>query len=143
MRWKYTKLLMNLGNAVQATCAPSDAAQELVRAARREGRTCLEQAGIAHASADEDRERRGGLLTERPVGGAARRGGGSTWQSMARGTGAIEADYLNGEIVLIGRHHGFPTPVNECIRAFANRMARDRAPAASADAAELLRELAL
>ena len=43
----------------------------------------------------------------------APRGGGSTWQSLARSTGRIETDFLNGEIVLLGRLHGVPTPVNE------------------------------
>jgi hypothetical protein len=36
----------------------------------------------------------------------------STWQSFARGTSS-EIDYLNGEIVRLGRRHGVPTPVNE------------------------------
>ncbi len=34
-----------------------------------------------------------------------RRPGGSTWQSLARGS-TVEVDYLNGEIVLLGRLHG-------------------------------------
>jgi 2-dehydropantoate 2-reductase len=142
MRWKYRKLLMNLGNAVDATCAPSDAARDLVRAARHEGAACLDAAVVARASADEDRERRADLLTVRPIAGAGR-GGGSTWQSLARGTGAVEVDYLNGEIARIGRERGFPTPVNALLCAFANRMARDHAPPQSADAAPLLRQLAL
>jgi len=36
----------------------------------------------------------------------------STWQSFARGAGS-EIDYLNGEIVLLGRLHGVLTPVNQ------------------------------
>lgn len=39
----------------------------------------------------------------------------STWQSFARGAGS-EVDYLNGEIVLLGRRHGIPTPVNEAVQ---------------------------
>jgi ketopantoate reductase len=35
----------------------------------------------------------------------------STGQSLRRGT-TIETDFLNGEIVLLGRLHGIPTPVN-------------------------------
>jgi 2-dehydropantoate 2-reductase len=142
MRWKYTKLLMNLGNAVDATCAPSEAARDLMRAARREGNACLDAAGIARVSAEEDRERRADLLTVKQIDGA-RRGGGSTWQSLARGTGAVEVDYLNGEIVLLGREHHFPTPVNERLCTLANEMARAQAPPTSADAADVLRELAL
>ncbi len=35
----------------------------------------------------------------------------STWQSAARGA-STETDFLNGEIVLLGRLHGVPTPLN-------------------------------
>jgi 2-dehydropantoate 2-reductase len=52
------------------------------------------------------------------------RGGGSSWQSIARGTGDIESDFLNGEIVLLGRLHGVPTPANEALQALGNEMAR-------------------
>jgi 2-dehydropantoate 2-reductase len=142
MRWKYTKLLMNVGNAVDATCVPGTAAAELVHRARDEARACFDAAGIDRASPEEDRERRGDRV---PVGSPAhtQRGGGSTWQSFARGTREVEVDYLNGEIVLLGRRFGVATPVNEWVRNLANRMAREGAPPRSADAAQLLRELAL
>jgi 2-dehydropantoate 2-reductase len=39
----------------------------------------------------------------------------STWQSFARGASS-EIDYLNGEIVLLGRRHDVPTPVNEALQ---------------------------
>ena len=52
------------------------------------------------------------------------RAGSSSWQSLARGTGAIETDYLNGEIVLLGRLHGVPTPLNAALCAVAGRYAR-------------------
>ena len=71
-----------------------------------------------------------------PVGRTSRQGG-SSWQSLERGTGNIEADWLNGEIVLLGRLHGVPTPVNERLQAVANRMARDRTPAGSIAPEEL------
>jgi 2-dehydropantoate 2-reductase len=137
MRWKYTKLLMNLGNAVEAVCAPSDARDELAGRIYAEGVACLEAAEIAYASSDEDRERRGDRMRMRPIRDE-RRGGGSSWQSLARGTGAIETDYLNGEIVLLGRLHGVPAPANELIRQYANRAAHDRARPGAVDAAILL-----
>ena len=56
------------------------------------------------------------------------RSGGSTWQSLARGAGSIESDYLNGEIVLLGRLHGVPTPVNAVLQ----RRARQAVAAGSA-----------
>ena len=42
-------------------------------------------------------------LVGEPFGGETNlRGGSSTWQSLARGTGDIECDFLNGEISLMG-----------------------------------------
>jgi 2-dehydropantoate 2-reductase len=117
MSYKYGKLLGNLGNAVEAICGTTD--PEISELARVEGRACLDAAGIEAIDA--------GLaaygITIRPIGDNLRVGGSST-QSLARGTGSIEADYLNGEIVLLGRLHGVPTPVNEVLARTADRMAR-------------------
>lgn len=38
--------------------------------------------------------------------------GRSARQGLSRGTGATEVDYLNGEIVLLGRLRGVPVPGN-------------------------------
>jgi 2-dehydropantoate 2-reductase len=72
----------------------------------------------------------------RPINGQ-RRGGGSSWQSLARGTGSIEADLLNGEIVLLGRLHGVVTPVNELLQVVANELAASGAPPGSMSEDEL------
>jgi 2-dehydropantoate 2-reductase len=141
MRWKYTKLLMNLGNAVEALCAPDEHASELARRARSEGAATLRAAHIDAASREEDQERRANRLTPKPIGGAPR-GGGSTWQSLRRGTGRIETDYLNGEIVLIGRQHGVPTPVNALLQRLANDAARLGTPPAQTRAEDVLGMLA-
>jgi 2-dehydropantoate 2-reductase len=140
MAWKYRKLLMNLGNAVQACCGESDGASDLADRARAEGEAVLAAAGISVVSAATDRERRGSLLNVREIPGRAR-GGGSSWQSLRRGTGTIESDYLNGEVVLLGRLHGEATPVNELLRSTAQRLAREGAQPGSLDAADLLRQL--
>ena len=140
MRWKHSKLLTNLGNVVQAAFAPSTEADELARLARREGRGALEAAGIDVATAAEDRERRGDLLQLRPVGDAER-AGGSTWQSLARGATRLETDELNGEIVLQGRLHGFPTPVNEALQQLGRQLTRAGAAPGAGDAATFLAEL--
>ncbi len=71
----------------------------------------------------------------------AARGGGSTWQSLRRGTGDVEVDYLNGEISLLGRLHGVPTPVNDLLRDAAWRLAAARLEPGSLSAADLLEEL--
>ena len=118
MRYKYGKLLGNLGNAVQVVIAPGEAGGEALRLAREEGTAVLRAAGIdtAEVATIGGRTRR--------IGGRDRLGG-SSYQSLQRGTGTIETDYLNGEIVLLGREHGVPTPVNELLRRLANQMARE------------------
>jgi 2-dehydropantoate 2-reductase len=140
MRWKYTKLLMNLGNSVEALCRRDDNAIELSRRARREGASVLRAAGIDLASQNEDAERRGDRLRQRPIDGAAR-GGGSSWQSLRRGTGSIESDYLNGEIVLLGRLNGVPTPANSLLQRRAHAAAEARLAPGTLAAADLLAEL--
>jgi 2-dehydropantoate 2-reductase len=125
MRWKYSKLLMNLGNAAEALSGPDARLSDVARDARKEGAAVLRAAAIDFASREEDAERRGDLLQIAPVAGRER-GGGSTWQSLRRGARTIESDYLNGEIVLLGRLHGVPTPVNEALQRLANRAAHDR-----------------
>ncbi|MGW0549953.1 ketopantoate reductase family protein [Streptomyces altiplanensis] len=138
MRWKYAKLLSNLANAVEAVSGviASDEARALLQRALAEGRAALTAAGIEAASPAEQAAARDGRMTFEPLDGAER-GGGSSWQSLSRGTGTIEADYLNGEIVLLGRAHGVPTPVNEALQRIANTFARERRPAGSMGAGEL------
>jgi len=123
MRWKYAKLIMNLGNAAEALCGPSARLGDLARRVRSEGAAVFRAAGIDVASREEDLERRGDRLTIEPIHGQER-GGGSSWQSVQRGTGNIEADYLNGEVVLLGRLHGVPTPVNTTLQRLANQLVR-------------------
>ena len=54
----------------------------------------------------------------------------------------MEVDYLNGEISLIGRLHGVPTPVNDLLRDAAWRLAAARLePGSLPLAADLLKEL--
>jgi 2-dehydropantoate 2-reductase len=138
-RWKYAKLLMNLGNPVDALCPRDDDAARLVALARQEGEATLAAAGIDHVSAAEDRARRGDILRLARIDGQ-QRPGGSTWQSLARGN-PVEVDYLNGEIVLLGRLHGVPAPVNELLqRATHEAVARRLAPG-SIPAADLLARL--
>jgi len=145
MRWKYRKLLGNLGNAIEALCVPPDAgldggpaaaARELRERAAAEGAAVLDAAGIGYATAAEVRAARGHHVDYAPVAGTSR-GGGSSWQSLTRGTGSIEADFLNGEIVLLGRELGVPTPVNEALQLLANRAAADRLPPGSLSPAEI------
>ena len=139
MRWKYGKLLSNLANSIEAVTGPfvGNDALALYRQARAEGEAVLAAAGIEVAGEQEQKEARGDRVSFEPFDGSER-GGGSSWQSLSRGTGTIEADYLNGEIVLLGRLHGVPTPVNDTLQGVANAFARERRDAGSMPVSELL-----
>ncbi|MFC3574642.1 ketopantoate reductase family protein [Streptomyces yaanensis] len=139
-RWQYAKLLGNLANAVEAVSGPiaDEVARGLYERVRAEGESVLRAAGIPYASQAEQKEARGDKVRLEPLDGAER-GGGSSWQSLTRGTGTIEADHLNGEIVLLGRLHGVPTPLNELLQRLANTFARERRAAGSLPVAELIR----
>ncbi|MEV7724994.1 2-dehydropantoate 2-reductase N-terminal domain-containing protein [Streptomyces sp. NPDC087917] len=134
MRWKYAKLLGNLGNAVQATTGPEpDPAKEtLLLRAIAEAEAVYDAAGIDHTPEAEQAAAREGKVLQ-PAGVR----GGSSWQSLARGTGSVEADYLNGEIALLGRLHGVATPVNEVLRHAANIFARESLPPGAMSIADL------
>lgn len=142
MAWKYRKLLSNLANAVEALCgtARDGAAAELAARAEVEGRAALQAAGIAVLDEAVHDEARADFRMSRLPGQEG--GGGSSWQSLVRGTGSIEADHLNGEVVLLGRLHGVPTPVNAVLQRRARQAAAAGAPPGSTTAAALLDESA-
>lgn len=137
MRWKYAKLLTNLVNAIDAIAEPGPIALEIMRRSRAEGEEILAAVGIEFTSADEEQLRFGELRSSTARVSGAGIGGSSSWQSLVRGAGRIEADYLNGEIALLARLHGHSAPVNEFVRRLANRFVRDGRPAGSMTDAEL------
>ncbi len=141
MRWKYGKLLMNLGNGIDALCGSKARGTNLFRLVREEGVKVLNAAGIDFVDSEEDMNRRGDLMTVRPIEGQLR-GGGSTWQSLERGLSSVETDYLNGEIALLARLHDVPAPVNELMQRLTAFGARDGVPAGSVDPNDILKQLA-
>lgn len=147
MRWKHAKLLRNLGNSLEAltghdlTDAELDVVKEIDARARAEAEECYRAAGIDWASDDEWGARRGMQVQWTPVEGRDRMGG-STWQSLARGSGGVEADYLNGEIVLLGRRHGIATPVNGMLQREVVALAKRHGRPGSTRPSDLLAALA-
>ena len=99
----------------------------------------LDAAGIDHVSEEDDRARRGDVLRIVPID-QRRRPGGSTFQSLARGS-TVEVDYLNGEIVLLGRLHDVPTPVNELLQHATHRAVAERTAPRTIPASDLLARL--
>ena len=138
MAWKHRKLIRNLPNGIDAVCAPGDDVDELVARATAEGERVLLAAGIPVVTEAEDDERRGDILrsTRGPW-----QPGGSTWQSMRRGGGSVEIDYLSGEVVLLGRLHGVPTPVNGLLQQVTSELARTGGEPRSIPAGDLLARL--
>lgn len=145
LRWKYRKLLLNLGNAIEVVAGEVDRGDPArARVAARlvaEGEAALAAAGIDVASTEEEAERRGDLLRIRPIDGR-RRQGGSSWQSVARGVGTVETDYLNGEIALLGRLHGVPTPTNDLLQRLARQLAAEGRPPGAYGIDEVVAQLA-
>ena len=124
-RWKWGKLLLNLGNAVQAVCGTDVPAPEVTRSRRKKAYGFLRQRVSRTWGATKTLLAAAICSTPR-IRAGEKRGGGSTWQSLMRGAGAIETDYLTGEIVLRGRLHGVATPVNELLQRLANQLAVER-----------------
>jgi len=114
-RWKASKLLGNLGNAVEVLSGTADAKAELRAFLTEEGRRVYVAAGID--SADSIKESDVNLLEELKLGRPTPLGPLTfpSHQSFARGASS-EIDFLNGEIVLLGRRYGVPTPYNLAVQ---------------------------
>ena len=149
MGHKHRKLLANLDNAVEAAVVPGAgdgdpgakvALLGISRMLRREARACFKAAGLYCASVEAVQASLAGVGNGE-VPGRVRRGG-STLQSVLRGAGDVETDFLNGEIVLLGRLHGVPTPANEAVQEVGKELVRQGLPAGSLSAAELQRRVA-
>lgn len=144
MAWKYRKLIANTGNALEALLGDTTGAEDIAKATRAEAEEILEAAGLAVVGKEESRAGwQPDGLEFLPVPGEPAQLGGSSWQSLMRGTGSIETDYLNGEIALTARRIGRPAPVNAGLAALARRAARDGLRPHSIDADDLRRALGL
>lgn len=120
MAGKYGKLLINLHNIVMAALGEADRKNPWTTAMMDEGQAVLQAAGIASYGASLNDPRRDEMKFAQLPG--VTWVGSSSTQSLARGTGSIETDWLNGEIVLLGRLHGVPTPVNAAFQRVAALM---------------------
>ncbi len=136
MRLKYAKLLGNLSNTLQAAVGNAPAREIAVRLVG-EAVACYQAAGIDWAGNEEMAALRAGMTSAGP------RGGSSTWQSLARGTGSIETDFLNGEIALLGRLHGVPTPANAAMQRIGRRLVAESRQPGSFTVEEVMQEIAL
>jgi 2-dehydropantoate 2-reductase len=141
MQGKYGKLVMNLANIIEAALPPGDHG-ELIRAARAEAEAVYAAAGIVFREMGDKNPRRQALMHDEPIPGVERIGS-STRQSLVRHTGSIETDYLNGEIVLLGRLNDVPTPVNAYFSGLAARIIGEKLKPGTISPAEVARDIAL
>lgn len=126
--WKAGKLLSNLYGPGEKV--PAELRAEALRV--------LKAAGMTAANLAAESEIDPSLATA-AEGSKGLGGGTSTWQSLARGTGSVEGDFLNGEIVLLGRLHGVPAPLNEAVQHRLGLAAERREAPGGANIEELLR----
>lgn len=119
MRDKRGKLLSNLANAIEALSGRAARQSAIAERARAEGVAVFAAAGLDYA---DDVPQRANVVLQ-PIRGVAR-AGGSTWQSLVSKR-PLETDYLNGEIVLLGRLHGVPTPINARLQRLTADFARE------------------
>jgi 2-dehydropantoate 2-reductase len=133
MTKKYGKLLVNLGNIADAACGIAGRGARVTAAALEEGKQAYQAAGIRWEQTPERvthyKERAKTMQFDIPAGDTFI--GGSTWQSLMKGASTLETDYFNGEIIMLGRLHGVPTPTNEFLQHYAARMLRDGVQAGS------------
>lgn len=124
---KGAKFLTNLGNAMGAIANGRGDEKPYMEQVYAEARACLSAAGLPFEDEVQWNARikqsRGANVT---LVGLPPGNRGSSWQSLTRGQGSIEADFLNGEVTLHGRTHGIATPYNDVLQRIANEMARLR-----------------
>jgi len=142
---RWSKLIVNLNNVLPALCNLSfrqvyanDFLRRLAVGLMREGIAVADRAGVRLESLPGTSLPLVRLVAYLPAmlaGVVAARSAarlethwplkGSTWQSVARAR-PTEIDYLNGEIVRLGKDLHVPTPLNEVVVALEQRRADDR-----------------
>ena len=137
---KWNKMLINLNNATmgltglasQEARADADARLWMAEVCE-EGARVLHAAGIAYEGppgmgAIEDRiaELRDADFKPDVPEDDELKGRASLWQDLYYQRGEVEADYFNGEIVELGRHHNVPTPYSSLLLDLINDMAAKR-----------------
>jgi len=122
---KHSKLLANLGNALELLLADRAEFGEASRALRAEAMKCYNAAGIEFMALRDFIELANANFTTVDIADVPRTGG-STLQSLVRGASDVETDYLNGEIVLLGKLHGVATPLNRRVQELARAVISKR-----------------
>jgi 2-dehydropantoate 2-reductase len=139
-RWKAAKLLFSVRNGLEVLDGDAAARAELGERLVAEARAVLSAAGYGIADTAAERTEDVSAFRADPASGIAP-GQQSTWQSFARGV-STEVDFLNGEIVLLGRLHGVPAPVNAAVQRVLGSAAARRLPPGAVALDEVLAHVA-
>ena len=139
MTKKYGKLLVNLGNIADAACGTAGRGRAWWPRRSRRASRAYTAAGIRWEQSPDRveryKERAATMQFDIPAGDTFI--GGSTWQSLMKGATTLETDYFNGEILMLGRLHGVPTPTNEFLQHYAARLLRGEIPPVRSSADQL------
>ena len=130
MRAKGAKCLGNLGNALGAITDGKGDSSAFIAKTRTEAMIVWKTAGIEWEDREEfeKRVRASRGVNAMPKGYENMRNRGSSWQSLMRVTGNIEAEQLNGDVVTLGRLLGIKTPYNGVLWRVAEEMANKGEP---------------
>ena len=140
MKPKSAKCLISLSNALYAITDGKGDAHPIRELVQREAMQVWSSAGIEWEDLQSFRKRcRDNYGTKKtPAGYEDLSARGSSWQSLARHTGNIEAEQLNGDVVSLGRMLGIETPCNTFLWRIADEMARHRQKPGKYTADELM-----
>jgi 2-dehydropantoate 2-reductase len=125
MKAKGAKCLQNLMNPFDAI-TDTKGSDEFIRQVREEAEHIWKAAGIEWEPVEEYAKR---SRAKRPSSTSGPEKKSSTWQSLAKGTGNVEAGEINGDLVTLGKFLGIEAPYNECLWRVSTDMAlRDEKP---------------
>lgn len=136
MKLKYGKLFINLNNILEGVLGRGVECKRIFDLLKREAAAALEAAGIAWTDVGGADPMRDEYMRFKPIEGVSY-DGGSTTQSLMRGAGSVETDFINGEIALIARLHGTEAPANAFLVDLAARLAREGVRPGSLTTADL------
>jgi 2-dehydropantoate 2-reductase len=137
-RWKYNKLIRNMGAAFAAVFGPEADTAALRAKLEAEAIAVYTKAGIDFATQQEEAALgRAPGFTWGTIPGYPPFAS-SVWQGLQRGVHTVETDYVNGEIALLGSLHGVPTPYNRALQEFATRAVREGIAPGTASVADVM-----
>ena len=125
MMSKRSKLLLNLGNIVQAALGLGVNSGDLISRLRSEAEAVYRAQELKWHDVNKPDSTRAELMRVAEISGIERVGG-STLQSLLRNSSSLETDFLNGEIVMLGRLAGIKTPLNTAMTRLGVKVLQDR-----------------